>query len=161
MCLIERVMNRSFSHWLLQIQIALRFLSTALVPLWVVRALVEKASNRDKQWKEICIMSFADEMEDGRGIDFLFIVSISLIIGLPFYLFLGWIGIDDNRGLVFLALSVIVGCIVLRRKWNDFDDGHDFKVFMSWPVSERCFYVFLGLCLCTIALLFTIFIYTA
>ena len=33
-------MNRSFSHCLLQIQIALRFLSTALVPLWVVRGVI-------------------------------------------------------------------------------------------------------------------------
>ena len=161
MCLIERVMNRSFSHWLLNIQITLRFLSTALVPLWVVRALVQKASNRDKHWKEICIMAFADEMQYGRCVDLLFVICLTSIIALPFYLFIYWRGIDD-RGIVFLVLSVIVACLAIRRDWkNVYEDGHDFNVFCSWPISKRCLYVFLGLCLCTIASLIIFYIYTA
>jgi hypothetical protein len=154
-------MNKPLSLWLLNLQIALRFLSTALVPLWVVRALIEKASNKDKHWKEICIMAFADEMQHGRLNDFLFIISITTIIALPFYLLIYWRGIDD-RGIVFLVLSAIVAYLAIRREWkNDYKDRHDFKVFCSWPVSKRCLYVFLGLCLCTVASLIIIFIYFA
>ena len=106
-------------------------------------------------------MAFADEMQYGRCVDLLFVICLTSIIALPFYLFIYWRGIDD-RGIVFLVLSVIVACFAIRRDWkNVYEDGHDFKVFCSWPVSKRCLYVFLGLCLCTVASLIIYFIYWA